>query len=85
MTTIIKRAGWTLGADRSEGVSPPIREMECTTCMERSEARTGQLGPDSWAISHTGRTGHTGFREIVTAFLRATPAPGNPLYEGSSS
>ncbi|MGW7363608.1 DUF7848 domain-containing protein [Streptomyces sp. NPDC054841] len=82
--TIIRLADWTLGPDRSEGVSAPIREIECTTCYERSEASTEQVGPDSWAIAHTGRTGHNGFREIVTAFLRVTPAPGNPLHEGSS-
>ncbi len=30
---------------------------------------------DVWAIRHAGATRHTGFREIMTAFLRATPAP----------
>ena len=79
--TIIKRAEWTIGADHTEGASPPIREIECTSCHERSEASTGQLGPDVWAIAHTGATQHTGFREIVTAFLRVVPAPGNPLHE----
>ncbi|HET6359213.1 MAG TPA: hypothetical protein VFG16_34280 [Streptomyces sp.] len=78
--SIIKRAEWTLGPDRSEGASPSIREIQCTTCHERSEASTGQLGPDAWAIAHTGATTHTGFREIVTAFLRVVPAPGNPLH-----
>jgi cytochrome c2 len=79
--SVIKSAEWTIGADRSDGASPPIREIQCTTCHERSEPSTGQLGPDVWAIAHTGATGHDGFREIVTAFLRVVPAPGNPLYE----
>lgn len=70
--SVIKLATWTLGADASEGVSPPIREIECTTCMERSEPDTSQLGPDSWALRHAGLSGHSGYREIVTAFLRAT-------------
>ncbi|MGW7366710.1 DUF7848 domain-containing protein [Streptomyces sp. NPDC054841] len=83
--TVIRRAEWTIGADRSAGVSAPIREVECTTCYERSEASTGQLGPDSWAIAHTGRTGHTGFREIVTAFLRVTRVLGSLLHDGSDS
>ncbi|WP_251021383.1 hypothetical protein [Streptomyces sp. ISL-98] len=74
--SIIKKATWTLGADHSQGASPPIREIECTTCQDRSEASTDQLGPDSWALHHAGLTGHTGYREIVTAFLRATPGPG---------
>ncbi|WP_329115476.1 DUF7848 domain-containing protein [Streptomyces sp. NBC_01465] len=78
--SVIKHADWMLGADLGDGVSPPIREIECTSCSERSEASTTQLGPDSWALRHAGGTRHTGFREIVTAFIRATPAPGNPLH-----
>ncbi|NUK22084.1 DUF7848 domain-containing protein [Streptomyces lunaelactis] len=80
MRSVIKRAEWTIGPDPSEGASPSIREIECTGCGERSEASTGQLGPDAWAIGHTGATQHTGYREIVTAFLRVVPAPGNPLH-----
>jgi hypothetical protein len=81
---VVKLADWTIGPDREEGASPPVRETECTSCHERSEPSNGQPGPDAWAIAHTGATGHTGFREIVTAFLRVTPAPGNPLYREPS-
>jgi hypothetical protein len=70
--SIIRRADWTLAADRSEGASPPIRQIECTTCPEYSEPSTGQMEPESWALRHAGSTGHTGFREIGTAYLRAT-------------
>lgn len=70
--SIIRRADWTLTADRSEGASPPIRVIECTTCAGQSPTSTGQMEPESWALKHAGSTGHTGFREDVTAFLRAT-------------
>ncbi|WP_236243964.1 hypothetical protein [Streptomyces sp. CC210A] len=79
--SVIREAEWVIGADRSEGAPPsPIRETECTTCQERSAAGCEQPGPDLWAIRHAARTRHTGFREVVTPFLRVTPAPGNPLY-----
>ncbi|MFG3494296.1 hypothetical protein [Streptomyces sp. NPDC047928] len=79
---MIRRAEWTIAPDRSPGApQAPLRETECTTCHDRSEPDTGQLGPDSWAMTHAARTGHTGFREVVTGFLRVTPAPGNPLHQ----
>lgn len=65
---------WTIGADRTPGASPPIREVDCTSCMDKSEATTDQVAGDTWALGHTGETGHTGYREIVTAFLRTRPA-----------
>ncbi|MFF2522414.1 DUF7848 domain-containing protein [Streptomyces liangshanensis] len=65
---------WTIGADRSDGASPPIREVECTACHDASEPTTDQSVGDVWALKHTGATGHTGFREVVTAFLQVTPA-----------
>lgn len=70
----MRLARWTIGADRSEGASPPIREVECTTCPATSEPTTDQSAGDIWAIGHTGETGHTGYREVVTAFLRVAPA-----------
>lgn len=80
MKSVVKHAEWTIGPDHAEGASSPIREIECTDCGQRSEASTGQLGPDAWAIAHCGKTGHDGFREIATAFLRVVPAPGNPMH-----
>jgi hypothetical protein len=75
--SIIKSADWTLGADRTPGASPPIRVIECTTCAGHSPASTGQMEPESWALRHAGSTGHTGFREIGTAFLRAALIDGS--------
>lgn len=76
--TVIKLADWTIGPDREEGASPPVREVECTTCGWRSEPSTRQLITDTLALQHAGRTSHTGYREITTAFLRVVPAEGNP-------
>ncbi|WP_175409724.1 hypothetical protein [Streptomyces sp. TRM64462] len=80
--SIIRQAELTIGPAGAGGASPPIREVECTTCHERSKPTTDQLAGDVWAIRHAARHhGHRGFREIVTAFLRVTTALGNPLYE----
>ncbi|AKA06871.1 hypothetical protein SAZ_34035 [Streptomyces noursei ZPM] len=74
-------APWAIGPDRSdEETVSPLRQIECTTCREKSEADAQQFGSDTWAISHAARTGHLGFREVVTALLRVVPAPGNPHY-----
>lgn len=76
-SSVFRFADFTIGADRSEGASAPIRVVECTTCADASEpAGAGeQWLTDKWAIAHAGQTQHTGFREIVTAFLRVTPTP----------
>lgn len=78
MNTMPRYAEWIIGADRGEDAPPPVRHLECTTCRERSEACTSQLGPDAWALRHAARSGHRGFRETVTALLRVAPAPGSP-------
>ncbi|MET7646343.1 hypothetical protein ABZS83_22495 [Streptomyces sp. NPDC005426] len=81
--SVIRRADWTISADREPGASGPVFELECTTCMDRSDAAEERTLPEDWALSHTGRnTDHRGYRAITTAFFRVTPAPGNPLYEG---
>lgn len=78
--TVFRRIRWTIGPDRTEGApQTPIRQHQCTTCGEQSAPSDSQADPDTWAISHTGATGHTGFREIVTGFLRVVPAAGSPL------
>ncbi|MFI6287967.1 hypothetical protein ACIBCM_25005 [Streptomyces sp. NPDC051018] len=61
-----------------------MREIECTSGDEGSEACTVGLGPEAWAISHARVTGHTGFREIRTAYLRVVQAEGGPVGEGAS-
>ncbi|MGW4032885.1 DUF7848 domain-containing protein [Streptomyces sp. NPDC004838] len=65
---------WAIGPDRSPGASAPMREIECTSGDGQSEACTEGLGPDAWAIAHARATGHSGFREITTEYLRVVPA-----------
>jgi hypothetical protein len=80
--SVIRHADWTIAADREPGASGPVYELECTTCLDRSDAAEERTPPEDWALSHTGRkTDHRGYRAITTAFFRVTPAPGNPLYE----
>ncbi|MFG3136164.1 hypothetical protein ACGFZA_08060 [Streptomyces sp. NPDC048211] len=78
--SVIRHADWTIGVDREDGASGPIYEIECTTCLDRSDAAEEKKPAEDWAISHTGRhTDHRGYRAIITSFVRVTPAPGNPL------
>ncbi|MFJ6438556.1 hypothetical protein [Streptomyces sp. NPDC091416] len=63
-----------------------MHEIECTSCLDRSDAAAERTPPEDWALNHTGRhtgrhTGHRSYRAIVTSFIHVTPAPGNPLYE----
>ncbi|MEE4494151.1 DUF7848 domain-containing protein [Streptomyces sp. BE230] len=80
--SVVRHADWTIGVDRTPGTSDPVHEIECTTCMERSDAHGQRTPPEDWALSHAGRNpSHRGYRAIITSFLHVTPAPGNPLYE----
>ncbi|MGP3926286.1 DUF7848 domain-containing protein [Streptomyces sp. 8N616] len=64
----------TLTADPN--AEDAIFEAECTTCSDRSQPSGEDREPvELWALSHTGRTGHTGYREIITRFWRALPTP----------
>ncbi|MGP3924654.1 DUF7848 domain-containing protein [Streptomyces sp. 8N616] len=67
-------ADWVLTADTSG--SGPIYVAECTTCGDASEASEETEGPEVWSLKHAGRTGHTGFRNIITSFSRASLAEG---------
>ncbi|MER7723580.1 hypothetical protein [Streptomyces sp. NPDC096323] len=83
--SVIRLADWTIGPDRAPGASGPVYEVECTTCMERSDADENRRPPEDWALRHAGRNpDHRGFRAIITSFLRVTPAPGNPLHRAMS-
>lgn len=80
--SVIRPAPWTIGVDTTPGASGPVHEIECTTCMERSDADEERTPPEDWALRHAGRnTGHRSYRAIITSFLRVTPAPSNPLCE----
>lgn len=63
-----------LGPDTEPGASPPIYELECTGCLDTSGASEMAVDPQTWALDHASRTGHTGFRGVVTSFFRAQPA-----------
>ncbi|MFG3140742.1 hypothetical protein ACGFZA_31625 [Streptomyces sp. NPDC048211] len=79
---MIRLADWMISPDREPGASRPVHEIECTTCMERSDADEERTPPEDWALRHAGRnTGHRSYRAIITSFLRVTPAPSNPLCE----
>lgn len=69
--SVIRYATWTIAPDLSEGASPPIYELECTTCLERSPASEDGAEAQQWALGHSGRQPtHTGFRGIHTSFWR---------------
>ena len=55
-------------------------EVECRTCSEQSEPSSEQGDTDTWAITHTGLTGHREYREVTTSSLVTSPAPTSPLY-----
>lgn len=69
--SVLQPGGWALEVDTSG--SPPIFEVECTSCLDRCDASndTDSLKRDQWCIRHARKTGHTGYREIRTGFLRA--------------
>ncbi len=70
---VIRFADWTIALDRSEGASPPLFEMECTTCSERSPATEDSGEAQDWALRHSGRNpSHTGYRGISTSFWRTS-------------
>lgn len=67
-------ADWVLSPDTSG--SGPIYAAECTTCGDASEGAEGTEAPEIWSLQHAGRTGHTGFRNIVISFSRASLVEG---------
>lgn len=74
--SVIRHVPWTIAADTSEGASPPLYEMQCTTCDESSGAAEDGGTPQQWALEHSGRTRHTGYRGIGTTFWRTSIANG---------
>ncbi|MEE4493597.1 DUF7848 domain-containing protein [Streptomyces sp. BE230] len=80
--SVVRHEPWTISPDRTPGASGPVYEVECTTCMDRSDAEEQRTPPEDWALRHAGRNhDHRSYRAIITSFIRVTPAPGNPLYE----
>ncbi|MET4924418.1 hypothetical protein P3L51_19010 [Streptomyces sp. PSRA5] len=76
MTTreVWRYANWALHTDTSG--SGPIYVTECTSCGESSGAADDREGPETWCLKHAGRTGHTGFRSVITSFFRASLVEG---------
>lgn len=71
--TVMRYAEWTIGQDTSEGASPPLYEVECTTCDAKSGVSESAGDAQDWALQHSGRNpSHTGFRGINTTFWRTT-------------
>lgn len=82
MRAVIRHADWTIASDTTPGASGPIYELECTTCLETSDASEERTDPEDWALRHTGSNpSHRSYRATVTMFFRVTPAPGNPYAE----
>lgn len=71
--TVIRRADWMIGPETAPEAPPIIFEMQCTGCEEVSEASEEFEYVRDWAFAHVGRhPSHTGFREIIHRFWRAT-------------
>lgn len=73
--TVIRFADWAIGPERAPGAPPVLHAMECTTCGAASEVTEEFEEARNWAFRHVGRNlSHTGYREIVHRFWRATLA-----------
>ncbi len=63
---------WKIQRDTAEG-APPLFELECTTCLERSASGEDAGDAQQWALQHSGRApSHTGFRGLTTSLWWAT-------------
>ncbi len=74
--SVFRFVNWVLLLDTSG--SPPIFELECTSCGTPSEASEAPDGPQEWALEHAGRSGHEMFRAVHTSFFRATRTEARP-------
>ncbi len=74
--SVFRFVNWVLLLDTSG--SPPIFELECTSCGTSSEAAGAPAEPQEWALKHASRTGHTMFRAVHTSFFRATRTEARP-------
>ncbi|MET8678893.1 hypothetical protein ABZW18_15290 [Streptomyces sp. NPDC004647] len=43
-------------------------EAQCLSCEEESGGETDAAAVDMWCLKHSGRTGHLGFRRVMTSF-----------------
>ncbi|MEV5680918.1 hypothetical protein [Streptomyces sp. NPDC052179] len=64
------KTGWVVCADAS---GPPAAfAAECTLCGESCEPTPSMSAQPEWCVDHAARTGHTGFRRIVTDLVRVS-------------
>ena len=71
--TIIRHADWLMSPETASEAPSVIFEMQCTTCGDASQAEEDFEAARTWAFTHVGRNpSHTGFREVVHRFWRAT-------------
>ncbi|MFH8788888.1 hypothetical protein [Streptomyces roseoverticillatus] len=71
--TVIRFTDWMIGPERAPEAPPVIHELECTTCNAASKATEDFEDARDWAFEHVGRNpSHTGYREIIHRFWRAT-------------
>jgi hypothetical protein len=71
--TVIRRADWMIGPETAPEAPAIIYEMQCLGCDEVSQASEEFEEVRGWAFAHVGRNPtHTGFREIIHRFWRAT-------------
>lgn len=66
---VVQSSAWLLFCDRAG--SGPIHESECTSCLEGSGPADDEAAPAMWSLRHARRTGHTGYRRVITHFQRA--------------
>lgn len=64
---------WLLAWDHTG--SGPVYESECTSCLNGSGPADDEETPAMWSLRHASRTGHTGYRRLVTHFQRASQCP----------
>ncbi|MCX4964155.1 hypothetical protein OHA98_04860 [Streptomyces sp. NBC_00654] len=66
-------ADWAVRADAS---GSPVVAAECASCGEFCEPSPSMSAQPVWCVDHAERTGHTGFRRIVTDFVRVSGGHG---------
>lgn len=67
MKRILAAAVWRVLPDPAR--TPPIRYVQCKECEDRSVVSPAQSVGDLWAMTHSGSTGHTRYREFAASDL----------------
>ncbi|GAA2934333.1 hypothetical protein GCM10020221_32560 [Streptomyces thioluteus] len=71
--TVIRFADWAITPETASEAPAIVHELECTTCGAISGADEDFETARDWAFRHVRRTpSHTGYREIIHRFWRAT-------------